>query len=433
MTISVAEAGEYVEATDLYTSKDGEWVHVPMGEPEWTRPAEWLDTDVAVGQQKMQLLLHLGGVSSTQGERAMTVWCQGAYTVDWGDGTAPQNVATGVTATHLYNPAVLGPPTSDGKYQAMVTITPQSGQTLTALNLAQGYYTGRLWKAPVVEMVVGPSLTSLVLTTCCPYLKRIEFKSPLVMASGSGLFASCVDLREIIGTVNITGTTAATMFNFCYMLTKFPTLVTPNLTTANSMFNGCTSMHTAPMFDHALVTNWSAAFATCTALKNVPPYNTAAATNLSNLFSQCYLLEEIPEFDLAACTLANGFFVSCPSLREVSLVNTGAVQNASQMFNGCSLLHTIAPLDLSGATSVANLSNIFAGCPSLRNLSFLAGKGPLFSFSIASTMLDPPTLDALYTVLPVVTGQTLTVTSAFGGLADNPAIATAKGWTVTGS
>ena len=41
-------------------------------------------------------------------------------------------------------------------------------------------------------------------------------------------------------------------------------------------------------------------------------------------------------------------------------------------------------------------------------------------------------LNAMYTALPTVTGQTVTVTGNYGTASDNPAIATAKGWTVTG-
>lgn len=50
-----------------------------------------------------------------------------------------------------------------------------------------------------------------------------------------------------------------------------------------------------------------------------------------------------------------------------------------------------------------------------------------------SASLSSAALNEIYTNLPTVTGQIITVTSNYGIDGDNPAIATAKGWTVTGS
>ena len=52
------------------------------------------------------------------------------------------------------------------------------------------------------------------------------------------------------------------------------------------------------------------------------------------------------------------------------------------------------------------------------------------SFSIASLNLGASALDEIYTNLPTATA-TITVTGNFGTSADDPTIATAKGWTVT--
>lgn len=54
------------------------------------------------------------------------------------------------------------------------------------------------------------------------------------------------------------------------------------------------------------------------------------------------------------------------------------------------------------------------------------------STSFASCTLGPDELNEIYTNLATVTGQTITVTGNYGTASDNPAIATAKGWTVTG-
>ena len=54
------------------------------------------------------------------------------------------------------------------------------------------------------------------------------------------------------------------------------------------------------------------------------------------------------------------------------------------------------------------------------------------SFSVAACKLSATALNEIYTNLPSIAGQTITVSSNYGTATDNPAIATAKGWAVTG-
>lgn len=62
----------------------------------------------------------------------------------------------------------------------------------------------------------------------------------------------------------------------------------------------------------------------------------------------------------------------------------------------------------------------------------IAAKDFRFSFSVAFCKLSAAALNEIYTNLPTVVGQTITVSNNYGTTGDNPAIATAKGWTVTG-
>jgi hypothetical protein len=55
-----------------------------------------------------------------------------------------------------------------------------------------------------------------------------------------------------------------------------------------------------------------------------------------------------------------------------------------------------------------------------------------FTHTIANCKLSGTALNAYYSSLPTVSAQTLTVTGNWGTATDDPAIATAKGWTVTG-
>jgi hypothetical protein len=59
--------------------------------------------------------------------------------------------------------------------------------------------------------------------------------------------------------------------------------------------------------------------------------------------------------------------------------------------------------------------------------------GMRFSFTVANCQLSAVALNEIFTGLPVVTGQTITVTGNYGTsqAGYNPSIATSKGWTVT--
>ena len=99
------------------------------------------------------------------------------------------------------------------------------------------------------------------------------------------------------------------------------------------------------------------------------------------------------------------------------------------MFSGCQSLSRIPVLNTTAASSSGNLANIFSNC---NNLSRIEAKDFRFTFSVGFCKLSAERLNEIYTNLPTVTGQTITVTGNYGVDSDDPSIATAKGWTVTG-
>ena len=101
----------------------------------------------------------------------------------------------------------------------------------------------------------------------------------------------------------------------------------------------------------------------------------------------------------------------------------------SSMFYQCFSLVTVPALNLSGITSSSNLSNIFGSCSSLARIQVTGIK---YSFSVANNQLSSTSLNEIYTNLDTVSGQIITVTGNYGTSGDDPSIATAKGWTVTG-
>jgi hypothetical protein len=99
------------------------------------------------------------------------------------------------------------------------------------------------------------------------------------------------------------------------------------------------------------------------------------------------------------------------------------------MFGSCVSLTSVPALVTTAVINSSNLGNIFASCFSL---SRIEAKDFRFTFSVANCNLSSTALDEIYTNLPTVSGQTITVSGNYGTDGDDPTIATAKGWTVTG-
>jgi hypothetical protein len=349
----------------------------------WTRPGDWLPTTVTAGEQKIQGLV---AVYPDTTSNWCTVAAWGAYTVDWGDGSPTESGSASLNSPHQYDfDALPDNTTSEGWRQAIVTVTPQSGATLTSIALnqvppggASQFYTG-----PYKEVVFGPgTITSCSLggstTNGNKQLEHIQFLSPITASIPTSGFGYLASLVVIEGEITVTGT-------------------------LTSAFTGCAS------------------------LKVLPDLNTSAVTAFNNMFYLCGSLETIPPLDTSAGTTFDSMFEDCFALRSVPALNTSNGTVFTSMFDACHSLVSIPSLDMSRATST---SNTFVGCTSLRNLTLTAG--PPISFALVG-QLDAATLDAIYTSLPTVTGQTITITNTPGSAGDDPTIAQAKGWTVTGT
>jgi hypothetical protein len=307
---------------------------------------------------------------------------------------------------------------------AVVTITPQAGQNLTVVNffqkhgqagLANGYPTGWLDLAMAIPQVSGANLTIGGTTTV---------------------------VHALIERINIVAvgalTSMANLFRNCRLLQSLPSLPSATAVTSTlNMFDNCSSLQTIPPFpgSFAAAVNMSNMFGNCSSLQAIPPFpgNVAAVTNMSFMFGNCSSLQAIPPFpgNVAAVTNMSNMFGNCSSLQTIPPFpgSVAAVTNMGGMFQNCSSLQTIPPMDTSGVSSSANFSNAYiAG-----GLTRIQAAGQRFTFSVASQRLSAVALNEIFTGLPTVTGQIITVTGNYGinEAGYNPTIATAKGWTVT--
>ncbi|MFA5637044.1 MAG: hypothetical protein WC977_14205, partial [Anaerovoracaceae bacterium] len=114
---------------------------VAWGASEYVRPAEWIAMPtLTAGEEKLVGLYRVNDAAN----QCVAFTVTGNYTVDWGDGSAPENVASGVKAEHTYTFADIDPATetTGGWRQAIITITPQAGAALITINLTSVHSVG---------------------------------------------------------------------------------------------------------------------------------------------------------------------------------------------------------------------------------------------------------------------------------------------------
>ena len=262
----------------------------------------------------------------------------------------------------------------------------------------------------------------------CTSLQSVPFLNTSAVTTMQTMFSGCASLQSVPTLNTAAVTNMLSLFSGCATLQSVPLLNTSAVTDMTNMFQNCASLRSVPQFNTAAVTNMLSMFQNCTNLITVPLFNTAAVTSMGSMFNGCTSLQSIPLLNTSAVTNMGSMFASCTSLQSVPLLSTGAVSSFSSMFALCPSLQSVPAFVTSGPTSNAGYTFMF-GCP---NLSRIQASGFKFTFSVANCKLSATALNEIYTNLPTVTSQTISVTGNYGTATDNPAIATAKGWTVTG-
>ena len=282
----------------------------------------------------------------------------------------------------------------------------------------------------VVPLYNTAAVTNMVETfNACSALTTVPLFNTAAVTNMNAMFqnADSVAAVPLFNTAAVTN--MANAFNACRALTTVPLFNTAAVTNMDATFVNCLSLTTVPLYNTAAVTSMQSTFNNCPSLTTVPLLNTAAVTNMRETFNSCTSLTTVPLFNTAAATNTQQMFQNCTSLATVPLFNTAAVTNIQSMFTGCTSLSSVPTLNVSAVSSSGNFTNMFNDCNSL---SRIQAANFNYTFSVANCKLGATELNEIYTNLPVAVGQTITVSNNVGTTGDNPAIATAKGWTVTG-
>jgi hypothetical protein len=261
----------------------------------YQRPADWLNLPVlSEGDQK---LVGLYAVYNTD-TNFISFKCQGAYTVDWGDGSVSENIDSNVMAYHNYSYASFDDTSlcSRGYRQSIVTITPQEGQNLTKIDLGKSHNQAGLpsvYSSGWLDIaIVGANISILQLyPKDYPYVIR----------------HSNLEIFNYIGTNVITS--CLSLFGGCSSLQKIENFDTSSSQNFSYMFSGCTKLEKIPQLNTSNGTNFSYMFKQCRNLKYVGHIDTSKATTLTYMFQDCFSIKELPMLDFSNNPTVNAMLV----------------------------------------------------------------------------------------------------------------------------
>lgn len=273
-------------------------------------------------------------------------------------------------------------------------------------------------------------------------------------------FASAIGIKKI-GTISSTSTNnLVSTFASAVSLEEVDKIIVPNVTSTSSAFNNCTNLKRINEIDVEDTLNTSSMFQTCINLEKIGENNDLfipnsttgvnmfldnrslkklrmSITNISNMtsmFARCYYLEEIEFYGKPINTSLSSAFSDCRSLKKIDLSGTSVTGLANSGFVNCWVVEDILLGDCSGIT---NTSSMFANCIMLRRLRV---PNIRLSFVINNTAIEAPEMVVVFNDLAdlIALGlptRTITITGTPAAVNLTPAeraIATDKGWTITG-
>jgi len=432
-----------------WTAVDAGGGTLPTG-GSYTRPADWLTLpDVGTTEQFVGLYAIF-----TQ-QNLLAFRAQGAYTIDWGDGTI-ENYGSSVVAYHSYTYSSISASTlsSRGYKQVIIKVTPQAGYHLTELNFQRNYL-GQLAQGmsyPWLEMsAYTPYLTNLLVGAVTTdssayynqnngmqYLEIVDFKSTAI-TDATNAFANCTSLQQV---KTMAGNFQRTPYMFYNCPIKsVPALSMSSCSDASFMF-AKSKLETFPTMTLTNLQQATGMFQN-TNLVTVPNLTLTNCFNAQYMFSDCYSLKTVGNV-----TIKGGLYV---------LAQGGLVRYLEYMFMNTPLLSSVGTMDILSNTTLLQMGACFANCgivkvPSITNMdsnnpsvyeynfisaynlidvSNIVGVGASINFT--NTKLSSTSLNTVYELLNTsANSRSINVTNCFGAAGSNKTLATNRNWTVYG-
>ena len=349
------------------------------GSPTYERPRDWLALPYPErGTQALHFLVAVfDGISNR-----IAFSAAGAYTVDWGDGSAAEDIASGTTAEHEYLYSEL-PDTSycvRGYRQALVQVTPQAGQNLTAFDFQKKHTNGPTGYEARNILDVNARLPN-----CTTF--------NLGGVVGTEYRLSLLERFWVYGTWSVT--VYSSLFASSQRVLSY-SLPTTGVTAINYMLSGVERHYSA--VSYASSTNAQSMFQSARAA--VVSATLPEATNASYF---CFSSAFVKKLYIHApkATTIQSICESCRNLKSIT-GNLSAATTTTDAFKNCSTLET-----------------------------FLV-TGMKASFNLATTNLNAAAFAAAGALMADGTGQTVTISSALDATlsAEQRAVWTDKNWTI---
>ena len=257
-------------------------------------------------------------------------------------------------------------------------------------------------------------------------------------------FYQCSNLTSIdltnVNTSNVTNMTR--MFFYCSGLTSLDvsSFNTSNVTDMSGMFSCCYGLTSLDLsnFNTSNVTRMDFIFYECNKLKSldVSNFDTSNVTNMSDMFRGCRQLKslDVSNFDTSKVTSMDDMFSRCGSLTSIDLSGseTTKLTSIGNIFSECFKLKDLyINFDLKLISEYQ--TGVFLSCRSLTNV---VGKFNNFKHNLDLHYSPLTAASAMVFIngLATVTEKrklALSATTYDSLTAEQIAIATAKGWTVT--
>ncbi len=335
---------------------------------KFNRPDDWLDFPSLVdGDEIVYMLVHVTELGDTQATIRIN---GGNYDVDWGDGTTTSHTG-GAIASHTYTYSGLSSTTQleDGKRQAIVEVTPQSGTFTSTIDFVEASYYS------IVDIKMASQGATSLAIGGVNTLQQFEWVgSNTNLTTFYNLFSNCNSLKKVVSIPSSNVNNFRNMFNACYNLLEVPEgLIQSNSTTiTQSMFQNCRSLEKIPDMDlsKSSLTNAALMFSGCFKLRENPVISADYITSTQSMFASCFNLREVTT-DFPAVTNVISMFQNCYSLQKVTS-DFLSLTTTYRMFSGCYSLSELKPFDTSNVTGQASsFRESFNGCRLLSDFSWV--------------------------------------------------------------
>jgi hypothetical protein len=462
MGLKVKEAGVFVDVGGGGTSTQfvDDWIR----NPAW--PA--IPTVLASEQKIVGLYAVWPGDGVGNGGNWFAFNSQGAYTINYGDGTTT-NYATNTQANYEFN---FNNAALDGTNKP-VTFT---SSTNTVNLTGHGFNAGRALSffniITTTGLAAGRRYYVVNPTTNTFQVSATLGGNPITLTNNGS--AALLPYKIAIVTITPQAGQNLTVVNFQakHNQTGLPAYTTgwlelaisvPNVTGASYTLSGTAVGHRilerVNVIACGVLTNMANMYANTPALRSVSAFpsgitevttlashyqssglrdfpvflgSAAKVTNTSAMFANCFNAEDFPPLpvSIAALTTANLMYSSTNAKRIPPFPgSTAGITNMNGMVVGMPNLQELPVINMAGASNASN-GSITAGQP-LPSLKRMLISGMRFSFSLANCGLSAAATNEILEGLPTVaTSQTITV-SGNPNQGFNASIATAKNWVVT--